>query len=400
MTDDQKTSDGEPLEIERIELLGLFRQYDHIIPLQREDRVTILHGRNGVGKTVTLSLIAALLEGNWTELRTVPFTKLRIEFTNGSYLEAVKLQDAVGVWGRVGQGPPTQIWDSVKSDPRDFTPKPLPWPSMKVPVHIIGTQRLIDSDSDSDNEPFGTLLGIQLGRKSPKDKAMVNVLAAEMGKRIHRSEAAYLNVSASLDRDLPARLFRRKTVQAAIDPVETCRRAELQNHESERLHRLGLLGAATRFDTEGLEPAQLAQLHTYLQDNEKKLAVFKELADRAEILLDILNRKLAPKQVQLDRDAGYQVKTHDGQKLKLGQLSSGEQHELVLLHSLLFRVTRGALLLIDEPELSLHVTWQTEFLEDLIRIAKQVGFSAVLATHSPYIVGKREDLMVRLRAPV
>ena len=230
---------------------------------------------------------------------------------------------------------------------------------------------------------------------------MVKVLAAEIAKLIHDTEAEFLDVSASLDRDLPARLFRRKTVQAAaaIDPAEIHRRAELQNSEGQRLFRLGLLGAATRFDTEGLEPAQLAQLHTYLQDNEKKLAVFKDLADRAEILLDILNRKLEPKQVQLDRDAGYQVKTHDGQKLKLGQLSSGEQHELVLLHSLLFRVERGALLLIDEPELSLHVTWQTEFLEDLIRIAKQVGFSAVLATHSPYIVGKREDLMVRLGAP-
>ncbi len=152
-------------EIERIELLGLFRQYDHIIPLQREEQVTILHGRNGVGKTVTLPLIAALLEGNWSQLKAIPFDKLRITFTDGSYLEAVKQQDVVGVWGRVGQGPPTQIWDSVKSDPRDFTPKPLPWPSMKVPVHFIRTQRLIDSDSDSDNEPFGTLLGIQLGRK-------------------------------------------------------------------------------------------------------------------------------------------------------------------------------------------------------------------------------------------
>ena len=380
MTDDLQNPDGELLEIERIELLGLFRQYDHIIPLQREDRVTILHGRNGVGKTVTLSLIAALLEGNWSRLKDIPFDKLRITFTDGSYLEAVKQQDVVGVWGRVGQGPPTQIWDSVKSDPRDFTPKPLPWPSMKVPVHFIRTQRLIDSDNY---------------------EAMVHVLAAEIAKLIHDTEAEFLDVSARLDRDLPARLFRRKTVQAAaaIDPAEIHRRAELQNSEGQRLFRLGLLGAATRFDTEGLEPAQLAQLHTYLQDNEKKLAVFKDLADRAEILLDILNRKLEPKQVQLDRALGYEVKTHDGQGLALSQLSSGEQHELVLLHSLLFRVERGALLLIDEPELSLHVTWQTEFLEDLIRIAKQVGFSAVLATHSPYIVGKREDLMVRLGAP-
>lgn len=382
MTDDLQTPGGELLEIERIELLGLFRQYDHIIPLQQEDRVTILHGRNGVGKTVTLSLIAALLEGNWSRLDAIPFDKLRITFTNGSYLEYVKRRGGIDV--------PYERDEAV-----------LKALVGKVPVHFIGTQRLIEPEEESFNflPANEKLRRIQQGHKWPTDKTMVNVLAAEIANEIHDTEAEFLDVSASLDRDLPARLFRRKTVQAPIDPDETCRRAELQNHESERLFRLGLLGAATRFDTEGLEPAQLAQLHTYLQDNEKKLAVFKDLADRAEILLDILNRKLAPKQVQLDRDAGYQVKTHDGQGLALSQLSSGEQHELVLLHSLLFRVERGALLLIDEPELSLHVTWQTEFLEDLIRIAKQVGFSAVLATHSPYIVGKREDLMVRLGAP-
>ncbi len=154
--------------------------------------------------------------------------------------------------------------------------------------------------------------------------------------------------------------------------------------------------------TEFLPLLDRLDLQDFFRPNDPYTSVLQFLIQQFEsfeILLDILNRKLAPKQVQLDRDAGYQVKTHDGQGLALSQLSSGEQHELVLLHSLLFRVERGALLLIDEPELSLHVTWQTEFLEDLIRIAKQVGFSAVLATHSPYIVGKREDLMVRLGAP-
>jgi len=44
--------------------------------------------------------------------------------------------------------------------------------------------------------------------------------------------------------------------------------------------------------------------------------------------------------------------------LKLTDLSSGEQQEVVMLYELLFCVQPGTLVLIDEPELSLHVVWQ------------------------------------------
>jgi len=43
--------------IKRIEVVGLFGLYDHVIDLNLEDRVTILHGPNGVGKTVLLQMI-------------------------------------------------------------------------------------------------------------------------------------------------------------------------------------------------------------------------------------------------------------------------------------------------------------------------------------------------------
>ena len=69
-------------------------------------------------------------------------------------------------------------------------------------------------------------------------------------------------------------------------------------------------------------------------------------------------------------------------------LSSGEQHELVLLYDLLFNVQPGALVLIDEPEISLHVSWQKRFIEDLQRISRLVKFRSVVATHSPQIAGK------------
>jgi len=80
----------------------------------------------------------------------------------------------------------------------------------------------------------------------------------------------------------------------------------------------------------------------------------------------------------------------------LEALFSGEQHELVLHYDLLFRVRPNTLVLIDEPELSLHVAWQKRFLPDLLEIVAAAEFDVLVATHSPYIVGDHSDLMIGL----
>jgi len=92
------------------------------------------------------------------------------------------------------------------------------------------------------------------------------------------------------------------------------------------------------------------------------------------------------------------IEGRDQQELSLDSLSSGEQHEIVLTYDLLFKVVPNSLVLIDEPELSLHPSWQKRFLPDLLEIVKIANFDVIIATHSPYIVGTRDDLMVALEA--
>ena len=88
-----------------------------------------------------------------------------------------------------------------------------------------------------------------------------------------------------------------------------------------------------------------------------------------------------------------------GQQLALRALSSGEQQELVLHYDLLFRVRSNTIVLVDEPELSLHVAWQKRFFPDLLKIVELSNFDVLVATHSPYVVGDRDDLMVALGDP-
>lgn len=463
-----------PLQIKFIEIKGLFRQYHHVIPLNLEEHVTILHGRNGVGKTVTLSLVAALLQEDYAKLLKVPFELLRVEFTDGSVLEAIPikveqagiLRYAVsrsgsrsgsasvsrrsgGIYGAIQEAlASTQVRKQPRLELRcslagatsssvmvsedgfisdEESGKEVDASRLKLPIHFIEAQRLFRfarapavnyspaPPSIAPNYPIKSFdfpalpVDLRMGLAGLEETAPVSVTAQvtpsvkeireEIVKRIKITDSFYRATSTRLDNSLPARMFDPKLTQENLASDELIHRAKALEIERSRLREIGLVADTSSFDPSRLNDTQSAMFAVYLKDNEEKLGVFKDLADRAEILLRIINHKFSPKHVKLDKDKGYQAFSYDGQSLDLDLLSSGEQHELVLLHNLLFRVEPGALLLIDEPELSLHVTWQSEFLEDLIKIAKTVGFNAVVATHSPYIVGDRRDLAVQLGQP-
>ena len=132
-----------------------------------------------------------------------------------------------------------------------------------------------------------------------------------------------------------------------------------------------------------LDLAQRSVMTLYVQDTEKKLGVLDDLAARVELLRDNVNGKFLHKSIKIDRETGFTAIGHGNVTLALESLSSGEQHELVLLYDLLFRVRPDTLVLIDEPELSLHVAWQKQFLPDLLKIVQAAHFDAVIATHSP-----------------
>ncbi|MFM6158766.1 MAG: AAA family ATPase, partial [Sphaerospermopsis kisseleviana] len=63
------------------------------------------------------------------------------------------------------------------------------------------------------------------------------------------------------------------------------------------------------------------------------------------------------------------------------------------------KVKQNSLILIDEPELSLHVEWQVNFLKYLKEITEIANIDILLATHSPGIIHDRWDLTVELKDP-
>jgi hypothetical protein len=85
------------------------------------------------------------------------------------------------------------------------------------------------------------------------------------------------------------------------------------------------------------------------------------------------------------------VKVHDTGRLHpLTELSSGEQQVLLIGAELLYRWKPGSLILIDEPELHLHSSFQTTLWSMLTQWQKERGGQVIVATQSNELFGLAE----------
>lgn len=437
------------LQATAITVKGLFGLYDHEVKLNLDERVTILHGANGVGKTMLLRLIEALFTGRMGLFARVPFKVFQVAFKDGSRLSVqpiIKNDTLQGL--ELTLEHPGKPSETIRLDIKSLSLDPRQRIALELPPWLIHvdedrwfderTQEEITSE-DVSIRYLGTRPS-QVRQKTRKDRNwfaqfheqvschfidvqrllrpgswdryrprpghpylvhMVKDNAQDLARRIGETMARYGKESQDLDQSFPRRLLEASGGDPAELPAlkQTMDKLETQRKE---LKAIGLLDESSPFDTDalkGLDAQKMSVMMLYARDTEKKLAVLDDLTQRIKLLLDNINAKFRHKQIRIDREQGLVAEDAHGRLLDLDALSSGEQHELVLHYNLLFRVKPNTLVLVDEPELSLHLVWQKAFLADLLRVVKLADFDAVLATHSPFIVGERDDLTVPLGDP-
>jgi predicted ATPase len=260
-------------------------------------------------------------------------------------------------------------------------------------VRLIETQRLLRTQPRS-REPRVTHR-----EEAETVRFAVRDVAENMAERIREARARYAREAAVLDRTYVDR-FLQYSFGESPDVAVLQERLDTVVKRRARLEELGLLDAEEHSPDARQISAVAAEkrgaLALYADDMDRKLRTLEPLAASISKLLDALNGKLRSKRVRADQRNGLYVETAQAKRVELQQLSSGEQHELVLLYDLIFRVRPNSLVLIDEPELSLHPLWQQQFVDDLLTIAAPGDFDVLIATHSPYIVGSRTDLCVPL----
>lgn len=98
----------------------------------------------------------------------------------------------------------------------------------------------------------------------------------------------------------------------------------------------------------------------------------------------------------LDRKKQVYFVNKNDKKLKIEELSSGEKELLTKIFSLYLADINNSLILIDEPENSLHPIWQNRIAPIYQRYAEKNNNQIILATHSPHIVGSVHKEQIRV----
>ncbi len=416
--------------INRVEVKKLFGLYNYDIPLNTEVGITIIYGMNGSGKTTLLNMIKNAIQQNrqkYNLMSNYKFNEFNIylddmflsfDNSNDEYLSVKfrinndkihsfnypKKRERYDNWRRVytedgviienrmyrnviaherdgtiiyADDQYLSIDDNVEAKNKKIMDKLDNAIKERVSVHFIETQRLLDlSNTDQDNnvrrEKNGGVIEI------------VDKYSFDLAKRIQRSLTDYSEISQKLDKTFPERLLKRSEYLS-----ETQINDKLSQLEEKRI-KLGKAGFLEESDNvsfyipSNVSIQDLKVLTVYVEDVESKLSVFDNLLIKIENLIKLL--QFSHKELYIDKTKGFIFKNDNGDEILPRQLSSGEQHELVIMYQLIFMLNNNVLILIDEPELSLHVVWQKSFINNIKTIMQSTKFNVLIATHSPQII--------------
>lgn len=231
--------------------------------------------------------------------------------------------------------------------------------------------------------------------------------AYDLRERINAVKRRKEEVSEGLDRTFPKRVVDHYKNNNNLD--EDNIRDQLQQLEEKRkeLENIGLINdeneSGTFSSSEEFPKDSLPVLEIYIEDNNKKLAAYNKLKRQIDLLLKAINESNAfsKKKLVIDTTSAqfamkFIAEGNEGREIPLERLSSGEKHALILFYRLIFNSKEGSLVMIDEPEISLHISWQQHFITSLLEICRENMLYAVVATHSPDIVMGHYELLVNL----
>ncbi len=439
------------MKISRIAVHGLFDRFNHELTFDPCERITIMIGPNGYGKTTILRILNMLFNYSPRSLGRIPFEELLVDFDDGSRLTVIRvpdessprlsyitstqetesyipeplntsqgvsfplgiIEDIIPGLERIG----ASEWRNVHTDDvldlddvietyEDVLPfsvekheqKIPPWLEeirASLPVRFIDTERLTDLSTN------GRRLRSRSSYSYIAPERTVRLYSKRLASEVQKTLTQYATLSQSLDRSFPARLVEEPTSEP-LSKEQLAQDLEEVDKRRSKIIEAGLLpqehASLSVPDIDSIDDSRRDVLAVYAQDANEKLNVFEDLYLRVNTFVRIANARLLHKQISVSQE-GLKVSNSDDTALELEMLSSGEQHEIVLLFDLLFGTKKNSLIMVDEPELSLHVAWQRQMLEDLQEMAELSDFRALLATHSPQIIGDRWDLTIELQGP-
>lgn len=431
----------------------LFGIHNYDLKFSLNEHVSILHAPNGNGKTTILKLIKSIVDYDFIFIDQTPFEFLQLHLDNGDIIKIFKknifsnimdmnskefeknyrLNQSIEVpfqfiingkqfkinlnrdiniyisrrtimYDNDSDANTMSVYDVVKK----FNISPFQSDELmkkyseyknKLNVHFIEANRIYKSIVNMEDNSYRNR------RERINEKESIRLYSDELNVLISQAKSEFGAKSEQLDRTLPKRvltsMLNNYNSNNEIENIEALK-LELSELETRR-NELSKISLLTEQTTESISNIRedLNQdicrfLRIYIDDSNQKLDTFNNIKEKLTSFSNIINgrSKYTNKKMTINSEKGIAFTLNDTYPVPLEKLSSGEKNNIILFYELIFKCEKNYIVLIDEPEISLHILWQQQFIKELLNITSRNGIQAIVATHSPNIVYDYDDLLI------
>ncbi|MDY1000133.1 AAA family ATPase [Pantoea agglomerans] len=432
--------------LQRIELYKIHNRYN--LSVDFRSGLNVIHGKNGAGKSTLIHIIANIVNGDFIRFSYLVFDEIIAKFNNGLVVnirrEKVGNDVSIMVALSTGDGITFTVSDAISAlreldeerYPNDVRPSLILainkfvkanelnnvpssyFPAFRTMLEAWGAyapdgyERRNYKSSYSSNkinkfarELFGRFLP-NINYPSPfeiEDRIREEIRRAQIG--IARYESTIFSESfvkvftALINRD-PLDGVAPQELLSEIEGLTTAQDSAVKINYYEEYSKIydeirNVINNNYRGDMESSVAGALAVYRDALK--ERQLYQKKSYAE-IDRYLSSVNSFLEDKEIdyQFDiekRNPRVGLKFPDDTWSSIRVMSSGERQLLTMLYAA-SKMNNDALVLIDEPEISLHIDWQEELLEKMLsQLSEQ---QIIVCTHSPSIATGYEDCMISI----
>lgn len=402
-----------------IKFENLFGRFNYNIELKEND-LTILTGPNGYGKSTILNCIEAISKGikkidyffsidfekitiikNFKEIKIIKNSEEEITI-NDFKIKKETIDDINDVLERNERKGIDLESDELRIYPSyirrillDTLDKLEEFSKIIGEMSYIKEQRLIQEIHE--NKTVRRIFSRDLKEEIRKIN-VIEALPSKFKELIYNALREYSNISNELDSSYPIRLL---ADNSEMDEDDYRKRIENISKKLEKLKKYDLI--LNKTDIKNIKNIKFIKkysnaLRIYFDDFDKKYKKYENLVKKLDLYTEIIEKKLKFKKVKISISEGIKIIDAENieKEIEISKLSSGEKHEIIMFYELIFETDEGILLLIDEPEISLHVVWQRKFIDDLLKVIEDKKISVVISTHSPQIIGRHREKQIDL----